>query len=297
MLEQINSAQPRMYELDAVAARAQSAANSALIKPGPSVAEVRELLIPMRDGSQIAGRSYEPHAALGTIVWLHGGGWVFDGLDSTDATCRLLANSSGATVIGVDYRVAPEHPFPVPLDDCYDALRWVAGQADTPPIVLGGDSAGGNMAAVCAVRARDHGGPEIAAQVLVYPVTDSDMTTPAYLEHGDNEQLALGTRDMAWFFERYARDDADLADPDLAPLRTRDLSGLPPAIVVVAEYDPLRDDALLYAARLREAGVPMTMLHYDAQPHGFFSWVNALAAANEAVEHVGALVRKHIDSP
>jgi acetyl esterase len=281
------------YQLTPAQARAQSAADAGGNGAGPPVAEVRELSIPARD-TQLPARHYQPHGARGTIVWCHGGGWVLDGLDGADAMCRLLANESGAAVVNVDYRVAPEHRFPVALDDCFDTLKWVAQLEDSGPLVLGGDSAGGNLAAVCAVRARDAAIPALAAQLLVYPVTDSDLSTSSYLEHGEPDLPMLTTREMAWFFDCYARDASDLSNPELAPLRTLDLSGLAPAIIVVAEYDPLRDDSLFYAQRLREAGNQVTLQRYEDQPHGFFTRGNLIAAGNAAVAQAGAQLRELI---
>ncbi|MGA2756215.1 MAG: alpha/beta hydrolase [Solirubrobacteraceae bacterium] len=284
---------PPVYELTLAQARAGASAGAAANGPGPDVAQVRELTIPV-PGAQLAAREYQPHGARGTIVWCHGGGWVLDGLALTDAMCRLLANESGATVLALDYRPAPEHRFPVALDDCFDALQWAAALEDAGPLVIGGDSAGGNLAAVCAIRSRDRGGPELTAQLLVYPITDSDLTTPSYREHGNPELPLLGTRSMAWFFDCYARDAADLINPELAPLRTPDLSNLPPAIVVVAEYDPLRDDSLFYAQRLREAGNQLSLHHYEDQPHGFFARGNTIAAGNVAVARAAAELRELI---
>jgi len=285
--------EPPIYELTPAQARAQTLAAAAALGPGPAVAEVRGLAIPVA-GAELHARHYQPHGARGTIVWFHGGGWVLDGLEPTDAMCRLLANESGATVINADYRVAPEHRFPVALDDCFDTLRWVAALDDSAPLVLGGDSAGGNLAAVCAIRARDHGGPRVVGQLLIYPITDSDLTTPSYAEYAQPQLPMLATPDMAWFFDHYARDAADLANPELAPLRTPDLSGLPPAIVVVAEYDPLRDDGLLYAQRLRDAGNAVTLHHHADQPHGFFTRGNLIDAGAEAVARVAAQARELI---
>ena len=184
-----DSGGPPLWQSTPVQAREAVAGLTELIGKGPDVEEVAELRIPV-EGAEIAGRRYRPAGATGTIVWLHGGGWVLDGIDSSDAMCRILAQSAAANVVSVDYRVAPEHPFPVPLDDCWDALRWVAAglTGEQWPLLLGGDSAGGNMAAVCARRARDAGGPPLLAQILVYPITDHDMTTPSYLEHGANEE-------------------------------------------------------------------------------------------------------------
>jgi acetyl esterase len=292
--EQLEAAgQPRLYELTATEVRVAVAPIAELIGEGPAVEDVRDLSIPVR-GAEIAARRYQPAGAQGTIVWLHGGGWVMDGLDASDAMCRLLADSSGATVVSVDYRVAPEHPFPTPLDDCSDALTWIAEREGPSPLVVGGDSAGGNMAAVCALRARDAGGPALAAQVLVYPPTDTDMRTASYVEHGSNQLLMLGAKEMEWFYDQYLPNAADRANPEVSPLRAPDLSGLPPAIVVVAEYDPLRDDGLRYAERLSTAGVDVTLLHYDDMPHVFFSFVNLFETGNKAVATVGSRLRTMI---
>jgi acetyl esterase len=293
-LEEVQAwGEPKLYELTPVEARVAVAPIAELIGNGPAVEDVSDLSIPVRD-AEIPARRYQPAGAHGTIVWLHGGGWVLNGLAASDAMCRILATSAGATVVSVDYRVAPEHPFPVPLDDCFDALSWIAELDRSSPLVVGGDSAGGNMAAVCALRARDAGGPALAAQVLVYPATDTDLTTASYLEHGSNELLMLGTKEMAWFFDQYVPDAADRENPEVSPLRAPDLSGLPPAIVVVAEYDPLRDDGLRYAERLSASGVDVTLLHYDDMPHVFFSFVNLFEAGNEAVARVGEKLRAMI---
>jgi acetyl esterase len=295
-LEQVrDSGQPRLYELSAVEVRVAVAPIAELIGDGPAVEEVRDLSIPV-SGAQLPARRYQPAGARGTIVWLHGGGWVMDGLAASDAMCRILATSARASVVSVDYRVAPEHRFPVPLDDCFDALCWVAGLDDSSPLVVGGDSAGGNMAAVCALRARDRGGPSLAAQALVYPATDTDLTTPSYLEHGSNELLMLGSAEMAWFLDQYVPDARDRESPEVSPLRAADLSGLPPAIVVVAEYDPLRDDGLRYAERLSAAGVDVTLQRYDDMPHVFFSFVNLFETGNAAVARVGSTLAAMIEA-
>lgn len=189
------------------------------------------------------------------------------------------------------YRLAPEHPNPTPLEDCWDALRWIAAQWPSAPLIVGGDSAGGNLATVCALRARDRGGPELALQVLVYPITDRDMTTASYREHGEDPLLLLGAKDMAWFFDHYLPAGADRDDPEVSPLHAHDLSGLPGAIVVTDEYDPLRDEGLAYAERLRDAGVAVTLHHYEDMMHVFFQFVNVFERGDEAVEQVGQDIR------
>ena len=287
------SGRPHIWEVSPEATRQGSAAIAELIGAGPEVEDVSDLQIRVGDGASIAGRRYHPAGATGAIVWLHGGGWVIDGIEVSDAMCRILADTSRATVISVDYRVAPEFPFPVPVNDCWDALLWVA-ERETGPLVIGGDSAGGNMAAVCAMRARDRGGPQLAAQVLVYPVVDTDTTTPSYLTHGADETLMLGAREMKWFIGHYLPNVADRVHPDAAPLRASDLSRLAPAIVVIAEYDPLRDEGTSYVDALTAAGVEVSVHRYDDQPHGFFSFVNAFMTGNRAVERVGAQLRQII---
>ncbi len=295
-LEQAHAAGgPPLHEMTPEEARAMSAGFAGLIGAGPEVEAVEELSIPVA-GAQLAARRYVPRDARGTIVWLHGGGWVLDGLESSDAVCRILANSAGASVVSVDYRVAPEHRFPVAADDSFGALCWIAAHLDERgwPLVVGGDSAGGNLSAVCALRARDAGGPSLLAQILVYPVTDHDMSTPSYLEHGANQTLLLETRAMQWFWDHYAPDPRDREHPDASPLRAKDFANLAPAIVVVAEYDPLRDETLAYAERLEAAGVPVSIHRYDDMPHVFFSFVNIFPQGNEAAASVGAEVREMI---
>jgi acetyl esterase len=284
------SGAPKLNELTPQQAREQALTLRQLAGSGPEVASIEDFSLPTSDGA-IAARRYEPADAAGTVLWLHGGGWVICDLDTHDAMCRLLAVSSGARVIAVDYRLAPEHPFPAPLEDCWDALKWVAGEYGDEPVIIGGDSAGGNMAAVCALRARDLGGPELALQVLVYPATDHDMTKASCVEHGSGPETFLTVDEMEWFTGHYLPDEADRTRPEVAPLLVPDLSGLAPAIVITAEYDPLRDDGLEYAERLREAGVSVSHHHYDDMIHAFFSLVNLLERGNEAVEQVGSEIR------
>jgi acetyl esterase len=241
-----------------------------------------EFSIPTSAG-EIPARLYAPSDPAGVILWIHGGGWVICDLDTHDAMCRLLATESGCEVIAVDYRLAPEHPFPAPLEDAWDALRWVAEQAGDRPVIVAGDSAGGNLAAVCALRARDRGGPELALQVLVYPATSGDLTTPSCAKYGSGRDTFLTLAEMEWFWAHYVGDASDDSGPELRPLRAQDHSGLPPTILVTAEYDPLRDDGFAYAKALQTAGVPVTHHHYDDVVHAFFTLVNMLDRGNEAV--------------
>jgi acetyl esterase len=194
-------------------------------------------------------------------------------------------------VISVDYRLAPEHRFPAAADDAYESFVWVAENlAGGRPVVVAGDSAGANLATVTALRARDEGGPEIALQVLVYPVVDHDFTTASYEQYAD-AGLILNRAEMVWFWDHYAPDATQRSHPHASPLRADDHSGLPPAYVLIAEYDPLRDEGIAYAAALEAAGVPVTVRRFDDQIHAFFGFVNIMESADEAVSDVGAWVR------
>jgi acetyl esterase len=276
------------YDKTPLQARDEAAGLAALIGRGPDVAQVHDEAIPVR-GATIPARVYAPERPEATIVWFHGGGWVIGGLDTHDAMCRTLANAARSTVVSVAYRLAPEHPFPIPLEDAWAALQWVAA-GHPAPLVVGGDSSGGNLAAVCALRARDRGGPALALQVLVYPVTDHDFTTPSYIERGGDD-ARLSRRSMAWFWDQYVPDPADRSNPEASPLRADDLSDLPPAVVLTAEYDPLRDEGRAYAQRLRDAGVDVATHHYDDMSHPFFAFVNVFERTTEAIERVAARVR------
>src|SRR5262245_14307520 len=228
------------------------------------------------------------------LVFFHGGGWTIGNLETHDAPCRALTNAVGCLVVSVDYRLAPEHKYPAAPDDCYTATCWVANHAaeiggDPRRIAVGGDSAGGNLAAVVSQTARDLGGPPLVFQLLVYPVTDHRFDTPSYRENADGYFL---TRDaMEWFFNHYLARSADGDQPAASPLRAADVRGLPPAFVMTAEYDPLRDEAEAYAARLREAGVRVAMTRYAGTIHGFFSMGNLLSAGKQGMEDAAAALR------
>ena len=284
---------PPFWELPPDAARAVVEANGEIIGAGPEVASVRDITIPSAAGGMPA-RVYSPSAdAPGVVVYYHGGGWVVGSLDSWDASVRALAVASGCDVVSVDYRLAPEHVFPAAADDAFDALLWVAsdeGLAAGRPIVVAGDSAGGNLATVAALRARDAGGPPIALQVLVYPVTDSDLDRTSYHQYTGNE-LILNRQDMVWFWDHYAPDPAARVNPYASPLRATDVTGLPPAFIITAEHDPLREEGFAYADRLRAARVPVEHRHYGSQIHAFFTFVNVLDDADKAVAEAGAAIK------
>ena len=245
-------------------------------------------------GGEVPVRVYRPpsEVLLPVVVYFHGGGWVIGDIASHDASCHRLAAGVPAVVVSVDYRRAPEHPFPAAVDDCEAVTAWVAGQAaalgaDPTRLAVAGDSAGGNLAAVVARRARDADGPPIAFQLLIYPATDMTRSLPSHIENGSG--YLLDTDTMAWFTGHYLG-DRDPRQPDASPLFVEDLSGLPPALVVTAEFDPLRDEGEAYADRMREAGVLVTVSRYDGMFHGFYGLDRILDAARAAtLESVAAL--------
>jgi acetyl esterase len=288
----VESGAPPLPECTVAEARERTDMIPQLLGAGPELAKVEDISIPGPAGD-IPARVYTPaESPIGTIVYVHGGGWVVGTLDTFDPFCRAFAKESGCKVVSVDYRLAPEHPFPAAADDAFAALQWVAENMQEGPLVVAGDSAGGNLAAVSARRARDAGGPELALQFLVYPVTDHDFETPSYAQHGSGDPvLMLSRADMEWFWDHYAPSKADRDHPDASPLKADDLSGVAPAHVVVAEHDPLRDEGLAYAEKLKAAGVPVTVRHYDDQSHGFLMMVNFLDTANEGVKEHGQAVR------
>jgi acetyl esterase len=233
-------------------------------------------------------RVYRPDGACGTLVWFHGGGLCLGSVDEHDGFCRRFARAAGTTVVNVEYRLAPEHPFPAGLDDCWTATRWAARTLDGPTGV-GGDSAGGNLAAVVALKARDEGGPPLAYQLLVYPAVDFELGFPSI--HRNGKGYFLYEVDIRWFRDSYLGDH-DRRDPYASPIYAEDLSGLPPAYLVSAEYDPLRDETEAYARRLEEAGVPVTHRRYEGQMHAFFTAGDVYAAAQPALEEAAAMVAR-----
>jgi acetyl esterase len=280
---------PTLHTLNVADARAEVDKAIGVIGTGPPVASVAEVEIDVGDVT-IPARVYEPASSTADLVWFHGGGWVVAGLDTHDAMCRMLANAAQCTVTSVAYRLAPEHQFPIPLEDCWTALVSVARRTAERPLIVGGDSAGGNLAAVCAIRAREGGGPALALQVLIYPVTDCAMDTASYADYGGKREFLTG-QDMAWFFDHYAPNPAERRTPEISPLRTPDLTGLPPTVLVTAGHDPLLDEDLAYIARLREAHVEVVHRHYGDVTHAFFSFVNVFERGNEAIERVGQDIR------
>ena len=260
------------------------------------VTRVDDRLIPA-DGTDVPVRVYTPADAVGgnapLLIWIHGGGWVIGDLDTADATARALANRSGAVTVSVDYRLAPEHPAPAALEDCLAALTWCVENAellgaDASRVAVGGDSAGGNLAACLCQRVRDDFGPQIDFQLLVYPVTDCTLSSASMDENAEGYFLTKAS--MEWFVGHYVGG----GDPKLcavSPLYADSLTGLPPAFVITAEFDPLRDEGEAYAANLRDAGVPVDLVRYDGQIHGFFGLAGILDDGRDAVDRAGAALR------
>ena len=286
---------PPLHELSVAEARQVIVALFGTQGDPEPVGAVEERTIPGA-GGEMPTRIYMPHGTgpFPVLVYLHGGGWVIGNLEAYDATCRALTNAAGCLVVAMEYRLAPEHKFPAAPEDCYAATCWVAANAaaiggDPRRIAIGGDSAGGNLTAVVAQMARDRSGPALVYQLLVYPVTNYGYDTASYRENAEGYLL---TRDaMVWFWNHYLRSTADGNNPLASPLRANDLRGLPPAMVLTAEFDPLRDEGEAYAIRLQEAGVPVTLKRYAGTIHGFFSLGAVLDQGKQAMADAAAALR------
>ena len=228
------------------------------------------------------------------LMWYHGGGWVIGDLESADGPSRHLCVGADCVVVSVDYRLAPETKFPGPAEDCYAATQWVMNNAaaingDPARVAVGGDSAGGNLAAAVSLMARDRNGPAISFQLLVYPVTERNFSTASY--HDNATGYSLTQAGMRWFWDQYLADDADAANPYAAPAQAANLSGLPPALVITAEFDPLRDEGEAYAVLLRNAGVPTQATRYDGMIHGFFAMPAVLDQGRRAVNEATSALK------
>jgi len=262
----------------------------------PDVAAVVDHRVAV-SGAEITVRAYSPdgpgpHPAL---VYYHGGGWVIGDLYTHDGLCRSITNAARCAVLSVDYRLAPESKYPVAVEDSYAALLWIVANAerlgiDRRRMAVGGDSAGGNLATVMALMARDRTGPRLALQVLIYPVTDHDLDTRSYRENATG--YILTREGMRWFWNHYLASEAQGREPYASPLHAASLAGLPPALVITAEYDPLCDEGEAYAARLRDAGVPVTLTRYPGMFHGFVRLTNVLDKARTALDEIASSVQK-----
>ncbi len=290
-----------LHEMTPEEARGFAGALREMYGPGPEVGSVTEHAVPAKGGGTIPVRAYAPAApAQALIVYYHGGGWVIGTLDEFDTLARQIVNRTGAVVVLVDYRLAPEHRYPVAAEDAWTALRWADDHLEElagsrVPLIVAGDSAGGNLSAVVAQRAKAENGPDISLQVLIYPVTDADLDNASYTDPAN--QLLLSRDAMIWFWDHYAPDPQDRKNPDASPLRAADLSGLPPAVVLTAEYDPLRDEGEAYVDKLRAAGVPVTHQRFAGQMHAFFTLVNVLPGAADGLDYVAYHVDRHLAGP
>ncbi|MFD5179726.1 alpha/beta hydrolase [Nocardia sp. NPDC058379] len=276
----------------------------ALVNSTPSsdpitrVGQVEQLIVPTRAGT-IAARLYRaddtsPGSATPTLVYLHGGGFVLGTLDGADELCRAITAGSGWTVVSVDYRLAPENPYPAALEDCLDAFAWLTRSAadlgiDPDRIAVGGDSAGGNLAAALCLHRRAEGSALPVAQVLAYPAVDDTFTRPSWSDFADAP--LLGAAEGRWFWEQYVGAGHPGGDPLAAPMRATSLRDLPPALIITAEVDPIRDDAEAYARRLHAEGVEVSSTRYTGVFHGFFTEIGVFAQAEAAVDEVCSYLR------
>jgi acetyl esterase len=299
--QQDASGRPPLHQQSVPEARAFHLADArALNGPSAPVASVQDRAIPGPAGD-LPVRVYTPEGEppFPIVVWFHGGGWVVGSLDTYDPLCRALAAAVPAVVVSVDYRLAPEHRYPAAVEDAYAATLWASRNAAQlggaqHRLAVAGDSAGGNLAAVVALGARDRGGPAIAFQLLVYPVLDAAADTASWREHAEGFHLTAAG--MRWYWDHYLG-GADGAAPDASPLRAASLGGLPPALVICAEHDVLRDEGEAYAARLRQAGVAATVSRYPGVVHGFFRWRAVTGAAEAALQEAAAALRSGLAGP
>ena len=278
-------------------ARALMAGARSAYGHGPALARVEPVTVATRHGSIPARLYADADSADGLVVYFHGGGWVVGGLDDFDAMARVLAHRSRCAVLLVDYRLAPEFPFPAAVEDAVDAVLWASANmrdlaGGAARLVVAGDSAGGNLAAIAAAELR--GRVAIALQLLIYPVTDGDFDTPSYREFGTGSLLTR--QDMQWFFGHYAP-GVPRTETRLHPNARADLAGLPAAHVVTAEYDVLRDEGEAYARRLTQAGVPATLRRYDGLPHGFVRMHNLVDTVDAALTDMAGIIREECTKP
>jgi acetyl esterase len=289
-----------LYEMTLTQARAE---DLAAIRAGGGevepVARVSDTVFPGPDG-ELPVRIYRPDhdGPLPTLVYFFGGGWTLGSIETSDGVCRSLANATGCQVVTPGYRLAPEHPFPAAVYDCLAATEWVAANAvalgtDAARIAVGGDSAGGNLAAVVCLLARDRGGPALAAQLLVYPNTCYHADTKSLRDNDD--RWLFNRHSVDWYWGNYLTTPEQGRDPLVSPLLADKLTGLPPALVLTAEYDPLRDEGERYAGRLSEAGVPVEVTRYEGMAHGFFTMSGMFSGARQAVGQAADYLRKILD--
>jgi acetyl esterase len=290
---------PELWQLTPGQAREQYMLRVAKLAEKEPIFRSHDRRIP-GPGSDFTIRIYEPREAkpgerFPVLVWFHGGGFVIGNLDTHDHACRALATQADCLVVAVDYRLAPEFKFPAAVDDSMAALRWLALHApeiggDPTRLAVGGDSAGGNLAAVCAILARNDGYPRLAHQLLIYPCTAPEPETPSHRKFADGYLLTRNT--ITWFYKQYVRSPREFNDLRFAPLIAEDLSNLPPALVLVAGYDPLRDEGVDYAKRLIESGNRVTLANYEGMIHGFYLMGGAVDAARRAITQSAAALKE-----
>jgi len=291
---------PPLHTLGPEKARVAAAVDSGAVERRPPLADKQDRTVPGPAGP-IPVRIYVPRGdgPFPVLVFYHGGGWVLGGIATHDVTCCQLADAAACLVVSVDYRLAPEHKFPAAVDDAYRAAEWVFEHAesfgaDARRVAVGGDSAGGNLAAAVCLMARDRNSFRPRFQLLIYPIVDCNLNTPSYLQNAEGCFLTRET--MKWFWECYLRSDEDGRHPYASPLRAEDLGGLPEAMVITAEYDPLRDEGEAYAARLRQAGVPVTQTRYDGMIHAFFRRTAQFDKARAAMQEVSEALKRALDN-
>jgi acetyl esterase len=277
-------------------ARESMRTRTAALGPVEDVPAVADHRVPVA-GGEITVRVYRPagHGPHPVLVYYHGGGWVIGDLYTHDGICRSIVNAAGCAVASVDYRLAPEFKYPTAVEDSYAALQWTVANAarlglDPARIAVGGDSAGGNLAAVMALLARDRRGPRLLLQVLLYPVTDHDFSTPSYRENATG--YLLTAEDMRWFWRHYLAREEQGREPTASPLRAKSLADLPPALVITAGCDPLRDEGEAYAQRLREVGTAVTLTQYPGMFHGFARMTRILDQSRVLLGEMAGALRK-----
>ena len=286
-----------LHEMTPEEARGMGPMLRGLYGSGPEMKAVRDVRVPVSGGDILVRVLTPTEQPRGVLIYYHGGGWVIGAIDEFDTLGRNLAERTGLTTLLVDYRLAPEHRYPTAVDDSWAALQWADANRSSlapscGPLIVAGDSAGGNIAAILAQRAKAAGGPAIDLQVLVYPVTDADFENESYTD--PENQLMLTRDSMIWFWDHYAPDPASREKPDASPIKAEDLSGLPPAVVLTAEHDVLRDEGEAYARRLAWAGVPVQHRRFPGQMHGFFTMVNVLPGSAAGIDHVVTAIDEHL---
>jgi acetyl esterase len=300
LLDQMAAAnQPAFHSQTPADARKAMGSLVNVFGPGPDVQKVENRKIP-GSGGEIPVRIYAPSGKPnGILVYFHGGGWVVGDLESHDYLCRALTNETGCAVVAIDYRLAPEHKFPAGPDDCYAATQWASKNAaslgsDADHIAVGGDSAGGNLAAAVALMARDRGAPRIRHQMLIYPVTDAAMNTASQREF-TADGFVLSKLDMEWFWGHYLKNPKDGENPYASPIRAKDLKNLPPAHIITASHDPLRDEGEAFGELLKKAGNKVKVKRYEGVVHGFVSLQAAIdqgkTATRELAEELKASLK------